>query len=229
MACDLQTSQFSKCNWHSRNKPATWLLAEVPPSSSLSSSGSSLLSALNVLLTLITVVWLHSEDKEMMLRWECLPQSLRGWKGAHLRSLTPERMLKMPEEKHLLTSNLREFSYVDPDDKIRKRSHCRARLLPLLPPGYLLKSQFLQGYYNPWTGTAGAVAEETVLSTVLAVLMASIHPRPIAPSEGLLAWNAQWGVRTAQEHRDRAEHTVLLSTMNRSWALNPSPIMRPMS
>lgn len=101
------------------------------------------LSILNVLPTLITVLsmWLHLEDKEMMLRWECFPQSLRG-RMYTWGVLTPECMLKMPMKKHFLTSNFKKFTCLVPDDKIRKRSHFQAHLLPL-PPGCLLKAQFL--------------------------------------------------------------------------------------
>lgn len=151
MACDLQTGQFSKCNWSSWSKPATWLFAKVPPSIILIHFiyGCSFPSALNVPgLIMVLAMWLYLEDKEMMLRWECLPQSLRGWKDAYLRSLTPECMLTMPEKKHLLTSNLKKFSCLVPDDEIGKRSHCQAHLLPL-PPGCLLKAQFLHGYCFP--------------------------------------------------------------------------------
>lgn len=155
--CDLYRGQFSKCNLSMQlkfteqdRKPATCMFTKVPPpsSSSVSSSGRSLCA---LPMSYQHPSWSgpcdYTEDKEMMLGWECLPRSLRGRMYTWGVS-TPECKLKMPEKKHFLTSNFKKFTCFVPHDKTRKRSHCQAHLLPL-PPGCLLKAQFLQGSCFP--------------------------------------------------------------------------------
>lgn len=156
-----------------KQKPATCMVAEVAPSLYSCSFSKHLLT-----LTMVFQVWLSSlylEDKKMMLESE-------RTEDAHLGILTPECKLMMPE-KHFLISNLKNFSYLVPDDKSRKRSHSHAHLLPL-PYGCLLKavsSGLLLpiGSLYPCTShpATGEVAVEIILCTVglLAASLTSIQ------------------------------------------------------